>query len=51
MPKDEKLVHILLPMELVNKIDDYRFDQRFESRSAAVRYLLEYAVKQNPKQD
>jgi len=36
--------------ELVEKLDDFRFTQRFESRTEAIHWLLEFALNQNPKQ-
>ncbi len=47
----EKMLHILLPVEMIKKLDNFRFDQRFESRAAAVRYLLDYALEQNPQRE
>ncbi len=42
-------LHIPISKELMEKIDNYRFDKRFSTKSDAVRFLLEYAIKQNPK--
>jgi metal-responsive CopG/Arc/MetJ family transcriptional regulator len=44
-----KLIHLRLKEELRKKLDDFRFDQRFESRTQAIHWLLEFALKQNPK--
>lgn len=44
-----KLLHILLPVELIERIDDFRFKHRFPSQAAAVRWLLEWALSQSPK--
>jgi len=52
MPKqsdDKKLTHLLLEHVLLEKIDDFRFKNRFESRTAAIRWLLDWAVSQKPK--
>jgi metal-responsive CopG/Arc/MetJ family transcriptional regulator len=35
--------------DLLKKIDDYRFEQRFASRTEAIEWLLDVALKQNPK--
>lgn len=43
------LVHVLLKKELVKRIDEFRYTHRFESRTAAIRWLLEFALSQNPK--
>ena len=42
-------VHLLLEHALLEKIDDFRFKNRFESRTAAIRWLLDWAVSQKPK--
>jgi len=31
------------------KARQFRFEQRFETRTAAIHWLLEFALKQNPK--
>ena len=38
-----------LDKDLFKKIEDFRFNNRFESRIEAIRWLLEFALKQNPK--
>ena len=35
--------------ELLEKLDDFRFTHRFESRTETIHWLLEFALKQNPK--
>lgn len=47
--KPSLFVHLRLKRELVEKLDDFRFTQRFESRTEAIHWLLEFALKQNPK--
>jgi metal-responsive CopG/Arc/MetJ family transcriptional regulator len=44
-----KQVLLRLEKDLFRKIEDFRFSNRFESRTEALRWLLEYALKQNPK--
>ncbi len=46
---DRNILHLLVPEELSKRIDDYRFKHRFETKAEAVRFLLEWALKQNPK--
>ena len=41
--------HLRLKKELREKIDDFRFTHRFETRTEAIHWLLEFALKQNPK--
>lgn len=49
MAKDKQLVHILLEKDLIKRIDDYRFANRFETRSAAIKHLLELALNMDQK--
>ena len=46
---DKTFLNIAIPKELLKRIDDFKFDRRFDSRAEAARFLLEYALKQNPK--
>jgi metal-responsive CopG/Arc/MetJ family transcriptional regulator len=48
--EDQKqMIHMRLDGPLLKRLDDFRFKNRFESRSAAARWLMEHALKQNPK--
>ena len=51
MPSKTPLQPVLLRLEkdAVKKIDDFRFTHRFESRTQAIRWLLKFALGQNPK--
>jgi hypothetical protein len=51
MPSKPQSQPILLRLEknALEKIDDFRFAHRFESRTETIRWLLNYALKQNPK--
>ena len=48
MAKDYTIINILIPDKLLEQIEDYRFKKRFKNRAEAIRYLLEFAVQQNP---
>ena len=39
----------VIEQDLIDRIDDYRFDNRINSRSEAVRRLLEEALAKNNK--
>lgn len=41
--------HLRLKKELREKIDEFRFTHRFETRTEAIHWLLEFALSQNPK--
>ena len=48
MPKatpDKEPVHVLLEKDLLKRLDDFRFKQRFDTRAATIRWLLEAALK------
>lgn len=44
-----KLVNVLMEPELVERLDDYRFEKRFPSRAAAIKWLLTWALDQQPQ--
>jgi metal-responsive CopG/Arc/MetJ family transcriptional regulator len=48
VPSSKPFVHLILDPELLERIDDFRFGNRLTSRNAAIRYLLEAALDQNP---
>ncbi len=49
MPKSEKpYLNFLTDPELLKRIDDFRFQYRFLSRAAAINWLLDWALAQNP---
>jgi metal-responsive CopG/Arc/MetJ family transcriptional regulator len=51
MPSKMPLKPVLMRFEkdVLEKIDDFRFTHRFESRTEAIRWLLRFALSQNPK--
>lgn len=42
------LIHMLIDEDLLKRIDDFRFQHRFQSRTAAVRWLVLWALQQAP---
>jgi hypothetical protein len=55
MPKqsaaDKQMVHMLIDEPLLKRLDDFRFNYRFESRSEAARWLMGWALDKNAKPD
>lgn len=49
MPTKKPLVSFVIPPELLDTVDDFRFDHRFRSRGAAIVWLLTWALKKRPK--
>jgi metal-responsive CopG/Arc/MetJ family transcriptional regulator len=37
--------------DLIKQVDDFRFKQRFNSRTEAIRWLLRYALAQKPRRE
>ncbi len=49
MPKTDKpYLSFIVEPPLLTKLDDFRFQHRFTSRAAAIKWLLEWALAQNP---
>lgn len=44
MPSDKPLVHLVMDPDLIKRLDDFRFTHRFQSRAAAIKWLLEAAL-------
>ena len=43
-----QFIHLRLKKDLLEKLDEFRFTQRFESRTEAIHWLLQFALGQNP---
>lgn len=51
MPSDKPFLSFIVDDALLKRIDDFRFANRFPSRSATVKWLIDWALKQKPKAD
>jgi hypothetical protein len=53
MPKqsttESQMVHMLIDKPLLKRLDDFRFNGRFESRNEAARWLMKWALDRNAK--
>jgi hypothetical protein len=49
MPSDKPLLNFVVDPEFLKRLDDFRFKNRFASRAAAIKWLLEWALAQKPK--
>jgi metal-responsive CopG/Arc/MetJ family transcriptional regulator len=47
--KPQQYVNVLFDEKLLKSIDDFRFKNRFASRTEAIRWLISYALSQKPK--
>lgn len=44
-----RLLNFIIEPELLQRIDNWRFKYHFQSRAAAVKWLLKFALDQKPK--
>ncbi len=51
MPSTKPLINLVMDPELVERIDDFRFANRFPSRAAAIKWLLTWALDQRAGAD
>jgi hypothetical protein len=45
MASDKPLVHLTMEPELIRRIDDFRYANRFPSRAAAIKFMLDEFLK------
>jgi metal-responsive CopG/Arc/MetJ family transcriptional regulator len=50
-PEGYQFLNISIPVDLLKRLDDFRFKKRFASRVQAVIYLLEFALDKHGKGD
>jgi hypothetical protein len=49
MPPSEKpYLNFVIDPDLLKRLDDFRFKQRFATRAAAIKWLLAWALDQKP---
>lgn len=46
--KDKQLLTILMDRELLERIDDFRYANRFPTRAGAIRWLLQWSLNKAP---
>lgn len=49
MPSIKPFLSFVIEPELLKKLDDFRFNNRFQSRTEAIKWLLRFALDQKPK--
>lgn len=49
MPSKKPIITLIVEESFLNKIDDYRFENRIANRSEAVRQLVEAGLKAKTK--
>lgn len=48
MGKEKALLNFVVGAELLKRVDDFRFKHRFPSRAGAIKWLLDWALRQRP---
>jgi hypothetical protein len=48
MGSEKPFLSFVVEPEFLKRIDDFRFKHRFESRAAAIKWLLDWALSQKP---
>ena len=51
MPSDRQLLNFIVEKDLLNRLDDFRFHNRFATRAGAIKWLLDWALEQGAKPD
>jgi hypothetical protein len=49
VPSDKPFLSFIVDPSLLKRLDEFRFKHRFESRAAAIKWLLDWALDQKPK--
>ena len=49
MASQKPFLSFVIEEELLKTIDDFQFENRFKTRAAAIKWLLRWALSQNPK--
>jgi hypothetical protein len=48
MPADRQLLNFIVEKDLLERVDDFRFQNRFATRAGAIKWLLDWAIRQAP---
>ncbi len=49
LPSEKPFIALVVDENLLQRIDNYRFDNRFQSRAAAIKHLIELGLKQEQR--
>jgi hypothetical protein len=49
MAVEKQLLNFIIDQDLLQRIDDFRFERRFPTRAGAIKWLLDWALRQAPK--
>ena len=45
------MINIAIPESMLERVEDFRFEQRFKTRAEAMRFLMEWALKNGSKKE
>ena len=48
MGSEKPFLSFVIDPDLLKRLDDFRFEQRFATRAAAIKWLLAWALDQKP---
>jgi hypothetical protein len=48
MASEKPFLSFVIDPDLLKRVDDFRFKHRFESRAAAIKWMLDWALDQKP---
>jgi len=48
MASNKPFLSFVIDEELLERLDDFRFSNHFSSRAAAIKWLLDWSLKQKP---
>lgn len=48
---DKPYLNFIIEPELLKRLDDFRYKNRFPTRASAIKWLLDWALDQKPKPD
>ena len=48
MGSEKPFLSFVIEPDLLKRIDDFRYKQRFPTRAAAIKWLLDFALNQKP---
>ena len=49
MGREKPLIHFVVEPDFIERVDEFRYKNHFPTRAAAIKWLIEFALKQKPK--
>jgi hypothetical protein len=48
-PSDKPMLTFVIDRDLLSRVDDFRYENRFPTRAGAIRWLLDWALRRGPR--